>query len=648
MIDAAGRTAIYRQLTTQERTRLAGGDGTATETAATEIAARLQSANPGVPLDGLVTVLSDREAILALAAAASERGAVAAQTVATQGFSSLDARSVGSGSVFDARLGPSGKHHKSIESIARVIDHARTEPRDRTAPSGDLFKATVDAVAKTLLSPATLAKIETDPFLKVLHTQTLCNLKHVRIEFEITTPTYAHDYALKGAFPFDASIGTLESASAMLSALDATPTTGATNKIAIPETPGQIQAELQKLEASHAVYVKGLIANPLAAYKDFAGRLKAGGPQAKFPEFGEVIRYLELYLKKEAITVAADKSPALAQLRKTTLDDLQAMQKGGFPYGKTVDTVEKALAFFDVYERGKPDSTAAPDLYHAHRYQYYSHFLKAQTPDHVMFPTFYALGATDLLKSRGVPIGFLGVPPEVSWVDGFSQSPLEFWHHDVNHTRRMWQFFSEHATALGVTPMELAERSDKLVQETIIPLIKINKTDSDETKNEKRMMKLILFEMFHEDALPADLSVIKGSMMRAPNTPTPFEEIVAHNGQKEGKVQYVMEPGGTTLAYVYRKIASNFYDFPGMRMEAICGSQYRTQEFVAHCAKMLADKLNVDVADHIMDAHVRNDGGFNYLFRHQLEIQLDENPTLMAPLSGAQASAQAGEGARND
>ena len=135
---------------------------------------------------------------------------------------------------------------------------------------------------------------------------------------------------------------------------------------------------------------------------------------AKFPEFADVIRYLELFLKKEGITAQAEKSPALAQLRQTTLDDLHKLKSEGFPYGKTVDGVEKALAFFDVYERGKPDSNAAPDLYHAHRYQYYSHFLKAQTPDHVMFPTFYALGATDLLKTRGVPIGFLGVPPETS------------------------------------------------------------------------------------------------------------------------------------------------------------------------------------------------------------------------------------------
>jgi hypothetical protein len=633
MIDAAGRSAIYGQLTPQERTRLAGGNG------ADEIAARLHTANPSVTLAGLVGVLSDREALLAHAAELSERGAVSAQGIAQQGFSKLDQKSI-AGSVFEARLG-AGKHQRTIDTIARVLDAARAEPRDRTQPSGDLFKATVESVEKLLQSPATLARIEQDPFLKALHTQTMCTLKHVRIDFEIAMPTYVHDLVLKGPFPFDASIGALEAASAMLGALDAT----TSKSIAIPETPGQIQTEIQELEAKHATYVKRIVQNPLAAYRDFSNRLRAEGPQAKFPEFADVIRYLELFLKKEGITAQAEKSPALAQLRQTTLDDLHKLKSEGFPYGKTVDGVEKALAFFDVYERGKPDSNAAPDLYHAHRYQYYSHFLKAQTPDHVMFPTFYALGATDLLKTRGVPIGFLGVPPETSWVDGFSQSPLEFWHHDVNHTRRMWQFFSEHAHKLGVTPFELAERSDKLVQTTLIPIIKINKTDSEDVKNEKRMMKLILFEMFHEDALAADLSVIKGSLMRAPNTPTPFEELVPHDGHTEGKVDYVMEPGGTTLAYVYRKVASNFYDFPGMRMEAICGAQYRTQEFVAHCAKLLAQKLAIAIPDEVMDAHVRNDGGFNYLFRHQLELQLEEDPALMAPLSTAAAATSEGTSA---
>jgi hypothetical protein len=524
------------------------------------------------------------------------------------------------------QLARANELQESIASISKLIDEVRaSNSRPTNASSPDLFKQPVDRLWEQMHSPAMLDRVNADPYLKALHTQTCERLKHVRLEFEITTPSYVHQHVLEGSYPYEPSLGALKDTRNFLRAVDGTEAC----ELQIKETPGQIQSELAELETRHKAYMKGVIDNPLEFYQDFKARLVAQGNTAKFPEFADLMRHLELHLIKESVGEQASGNKHLAVLRKTALEELKATQEAGFPYRQTLDAVENTLGFLDVFERGRPNSEARPVLYHGHRYQYYTHYLKDTTPEHVTFPTFYGLGATDLLKTRGVPIGFVGVPAEISWVDGYTQTPLEFWFHDVNHVRRMWQFSSELAEKMGISIDEAASRSDRYIKEKVMPLIKINKGDSEEVKNEKRMMKLIFFEILHEDALPADPDVIKGSLMRAANTITPFEQLV----NNETKVEYIMEPGATTLAYVYRKAAGNFYDMPGMRMENIVGAKFRTQDFIAHCAKKLAAGLGLEVPHDKIDEFARDDTGMPGDFRAQLEKQLLEDPDRMAPLN---------------
>ncbi|MBS2040100.1 hypothetical protein JST97_34250 [bacterium] len=520
----------------------------------------------------------------------------------------------------------SSELQESISSISKLIDVIRAgSARPTNASSPDLFKKPMDHLWEQMHSSAMLEKVNSDPYLKALHTQTCERLKHVRLEYEITTPTYVHEHVLEGPYPFEPSLGALKDTRNFLRALDGNEPAD----LKVDESPGQIQAELAELETRHKAYMKGVIENPLNFYQDFKARLQTQGNSAKFPEFADLMRHLELHLIKESVSQEAASNKHLAVLRKTALEELKSAQEAGLPYRQTLDAVENTLGFLDVFERGRPNSEARPVLYHGHRYQYYTHYLKDTTPEHVTFPTFYSLGATDLLKTRGVPLGFVGVPAEISWVDGYTQTPLEFWFHDVNHVRRMWQFSSEHAQSLGISTDEAAARSDRYIKEQVMPLIKINKSDSEEVKNEKRMMKLIFFEILHEDALPADPNVIKSSLMRAPNTITPFEQLT----QNESRVEYIMEPGATTLAYVYRKAAGNFYDMPGMRMENIVGAKFRTQEFISHCAKKLAAGLGLEVPHHKIDEFARDDTGMPGDFRAQLVKQLLEDPERMAPLN---------------
>ena len=494
-----------------------------------------------------------------------------------------------------------------------------------TASRPDIFETKVEELWNTLNSDEMKSKVKNDPYLQPLLTQVTTNLKHVRLSFSRRDETYIHDDVLPGPYPFEPSFSAVTSARNFFRVLDA----GEAGEVKTTSaSPGQAQIEIKELEEKQKAFVKGIIDNPLESYQGFRDRLKAEGPNASFPEFADMVRFLELHLDKEGTVTQASENKHLGVARSIAAETLAKVKEEGYPYHKTIEAVQDTLGFLDVYERGKPESQARPGLYHSNRYQYYSHFIKNETPDHVLFPTIYGLGATDLLKTRGVPIGFVGVPPEVSWVDGYTQTPLEFFYHDINHVRRMWQFTKEHAKEMNVPLQDFVVESNRYVKEDLMPLIKIDKNESPEQKNEKRMMKLILFEALHEDALPAHPEVLRRSLMRAPNTMTPFESM--HDNKK---VQYLMEPGATTTAYVYRKAAGMFYDMPSMRMDNIVGVNFRTQEFVAESAKTLSRKLNLGVPEDMIDAYTRDDTGMPDDFRFQLEQQLVEDPNRMAPLN---------------
>ncbi|MCA9779548.1 MAG: hypothetical protein KC800_22625, partial [Candidatus Eremiobacteraeota bacterium] len=521
---------------------------------------------------------------------------------------------------------PQGKHQETINSLSDFIEKAAAQgTADPIQPRGDLFETKVEELWKTMNSPEMKAQAAADPYLKPLLTQTLSNLKHVRLDFQHRDDNYVHEDVVKGPYPFEPTLKALTDVRNFYRVLDGTEA----GEVRADSTPGQVQTELTEIESRQKTYIKGIINNPLEHYEDFKARLTSQGQKAPFPEFSDMVRYLELHMDKEGPLTEAGGNEHLAVARQIAKEGLNKVKEAGYPYGETIEAVKGSLAYLDIYERGRPGSEARPQLYHSHRYQYYDHFIKNETPDHVLFPTIYGLGATDLMKTRGVPIGFVGIPPEVSWVDGYTQTPLEFFYHDINHVRRMWQFTKEKAGELGTPFPDFIKESNRYVNEELMPVIEISKSDSPERKNEKRMMKLILFEALHEDALPAHPAVLKSSLERAPNTLTPFEELI----NEEKTVQYIMEPGATTLAYVYRKAAGMFYDMPSMRLDYIVGADYRTQDFVAESAKTLNRELGLGVDEKKIDAYTRDDTGMPDDFRFQLEQQLEEDPDRMAPLN---------------
>jgi hypothetical protein len=512
-----------------------------------------------------------------------------------------------------------------IASLNSLIERANAKnvenPRGYNAYSPELFKIPVYHLIGKLKSSDLQESIQGRPFLMMKHAQLLNSLKHLNLESVSIDPGYPHAPILEGSYPFEATLNVLNAAKTFFYALEGS------EPSEIPhESPDVIQARLKALEKEESTYIKKIVANPIEMYGDYKQRLKTEGHNAKFPEFGTLVEYLQLSLKKEGISTMADKDPALAIMRRRVFDELNQVKDAGYPYCKVIDTIENCLGFLDVYERGI-SSEVSTQLFHSFKYEYYSSFIKNEVPNHILFPTFSGLGATDLLKVRGVPIGFSGVHTESSWVDGFSQSPLEFWYHDINHTRRMWQFFKEEAQNQGISIDQFAEKSNQFTRDELIPLITIKKSEDYEVQNQKRMMKMILFEMLHEDALSADRSVIKKALMRAPNTPTPSESMTGN------KIHYNMEEGATTLAFVYRKIAGDFYDMEGMRNNFIIAHDRRTQKHVVEAAFTMNQQLNLGADLDMMNEYTRNDEGFPEGFLQSVKEFIIKHPEIMAPLS---------------
>ena len=57
----------------------------------------------------------------------------------------------------------------------------------------------------------------------------------------------------------------------------------------------------------------------------------------------------------------------------------------------------------------------------------------------IIFPTNAYIGATELIKLRCVPILIMGVSNKPVYVDQYLNTPLDFWAHDIQHSKRQIQ-----------------------------------------------------------------------------------------------------------------------------------------------------------------------------------------------------------------
>ncbi|MDP2593984.1 MAG: hypothetical protein Q8P36_01435 [bacterium] len=386
-----------------------------------------------------------------------------------------------------------------------------------------------------------------------------------------------------------------------------------------------------------------IIADPIGSYADFHSRLMKDGPNAPFPEFGPIVEFLAKELESEHFQKLLTDNPALRfELTETRtflahvnlsfkVDDVERYPyeipfDQPFPYRPTLDAIEAAIRLLDKLNRLEPGNRAV-QLYHFDRYCYHRHALVAN-PDIVLIPTVKELSLADFIRTRSVPVEFVGVVSRTTRVDGHQQSPLDFWYHDLNHARRLYAYIHRRLKQQGIGADEgkavFYRTVDAFITGTIFP--KIIRTTPDLSEEERALHNIatmIIFEIVHETALTLEKDEILKDLFRG-NGPQPFEYMVAEEyrgehdveklrtptgnlqsgtssmsrpGEEEIRIRYFLDASSVgLLANVFHKLTHHYYDDEGAVNEELVPSKYRTPEYLVKAAKLICEAVGaIDV-----------------------------------------------------
>ena len=363
------------------------------------------------------------------------------------------------------------------------------------------------------------------------------------------------------------------------------------------------QTSVQKERAmNERDFIRGLINDPLASYTTLQKRFnEAGGsPDVSFPELFPVVdRMLTEMFTADINQLCAD-FPFLVGFRDKAVISLRQValkNKIFLPYASTVRAIAEGVAFFDLIARQKRgfydtvpkdkiiehDPSKTPFAsYHMYRYKYRYDQMLNMIPNEIIIPTYEALSATDLLRVRSVPIRFIGLSHEFLYVDEFEQSPEEFFMHDSNHS---WRMITEDndSVAYGRTKEDLIKDENAFAPD-YLNHIKITPSDTEEEKELKKLKKIILFEIVHEDARPFLKEVICKYIQLKEGNPVSFE--VPRIDPKTSYMDIIetIDTGISTLSYVRNKLQHGFYDHIDAQQPQIVGPKYRTAHWITKAA----------------------------------------------------------------
>jgi len=380
-------------------------------------------------------------------------------------------------------------------------------------------------------------------------------------------------------------------------------------EIAANVTKDKTQIDIDMLQHHH--WVRETIQNPLDSYTQIKERFENNSNHAETPcpELLPVVKKMmqDLYVKEVNDFCASD-TFAMAQ-RQLIMNDLMhcASEKDKVcPYMSTVTCIIKTVEFFDIYERIKKgfyddwdsdkfieQNPGKMQYAYFFRTKYKNHLdgLLASFPEEIIIPTYEHIGATDLMKVRAIPLRFVGLSNEFLYVDEFWQSPVEFLLHDGDHSMRMAMEDSSYCDEYNISREELI-KSSSIFSKKYLDSIKIQKTDTEEEKEIKKLKKIICFEVTHEDSKPFMQDVITHALQTEEWADIHREGIqvdTATGFYSRGhsvETQWWVSP----LSFVLHKLQHWFFDQVDNQISQIVSPKYRTAEYIAHAAyEMLRD-----------------------------------------------------------
>lgn len=347
---------------------------------------------------------------------------------------------------------------------------------------------------------------------------------------------------------------------------------------------------------SHHEWIRETVKNPLEMYREIRARFKANDDRldTSIPELLPVVEYFRSQMTTAAMDEKCRGNVALSSMRDQLLHKFHhvTIQNGPMcPYEPTLRILFEAVGFFDVVCRTEKQLSTHFQKKYWYRYEE----LMSRMPEAIIIPTFDNISATDLMKIRGTPMYFIGVSTEPVYVDEFWQSPLEFLIHDLNHAWKMLdmddRFLQKHPE---LSRDELMERSNQFIRE-YLPSIAISKADAEQQKEMKKLKKILLFEVSHEDARPLLPNIVNETLLEDEGYEFPDNVIRYDEGETQAYLEKRTIPGITALSYVRHKLQHGFFDQTDSQNIQIVSPKYRTVEWIVKAAEELLTEMQAAI-----------------------------------------------------
>ena len=269
-----------------------------------------------------------------------------------------------------------------------------------------------------------------------------------------------------------------------------------------------------------------------------------------------------------------------------------------FPYAYCIRVLVRVMHTIDMinlYELSKLETdkkqfynSPYAYIYFRNRYEYYLDYLLDNAPNIFILPILQSVGATDLLNIRGSRIQICGVLFKKTFVDEDFQSPGNFFWHDINHARRTYQNNIWYAQQKRITLDDLYTKM-KADVDKILPL---NSWLTGTDKKWTTVIKILLFEIVHEDALPFILDELLRDILYEVGECYPYEKAI--QGKKKphqrNNIRFY-EQGATTMATLYNKIRHKFFEYE-TPIDAIVKTELRNTDDLTKGTLILIRRIN--------------------------------------------------------
>jgi nicotinic acid mononucleotide adenylyltransferase len=251
-----------------------------------------------------------------------------------------------------------------------------------------------------------------------------------------------------------------------------------------------------------------------------------------------------------------------------------------YSYSYSLNIIIKALEILDIMHRKYSNKRYIFPKYNFYnRYIYYLDVLTNKYPNVIIIPCIYNMGSSKLMEFRFTPYQICGINIGDIFIDESLQTPLEFFVHDINHSRRIYQqneYFMNNNNMNIIDFYKLLNKEKNIVMNLILP----NNNSIKFEREIKKIIKMLIFEAIHEDALiPTMEMIVNDILFKSGQYAYPYETIL--NDDKENTLNRTVykwyDYAATTLSTFRKKLEYEFFDEFYKQNDVIMNKSYRNE-----------------------------------------------------------------------